>query len=281
MIQRFQSDPSVNFIILSPDVAGVGLTLVEANHVIHYGRWWNPAKESQATDRVYRLGQTKEVHVYYLIAKDPEGEFQSFDEKLDALIDRRLQMATDFLMPLPEESLNEAEFCKDIFENDPSLRESISAADINLLTWERFESLIGILEEKTGNRSVVTPRSGDLGIDVVSINGNTVRLIQCKHTCAGREIDPDVIDETINAFDNYRAGYFTDKEYNIRRVIATNASIPPRVEKQCRIRNIEFMNTEAIASLLEKHNITMTDIDFKDRMRLNTMSDLSSFIANG
>ncbi|MCX6179875.1 MAG: SNF2-related protein [Chlorobiales bacterium] len=281
MIERFRSDPTINFIILSPDVAGVGLTLVEANHVIHYGRWWNPAKESQATDRVYRLGQTKDVHVYYLIAKDPEGEFQTFDEKLDALIDRRLKMANDFLMPLPEECMNEAEFCKDIFENDPSLSESISAVDVNLLTWERFESLIGILEEKTGNRSVVTPRSGDLGIDVVSINGNTVRLIQCKHTCAGREIDTDVIDETINAFDNYRAGYFTDKEYNIRRVIATNASIPPKVEKQCRLRNIDFMNTEAIASLLERHNITMTDIDLKDRMRLNTMSDLSSFIANG
>ena len=283
MIQRFQSDPSVNFIILSPDVAGVGLTLVEANHVIHYGRWWNPAKESQATDRVYRLGQKKDVHVYYLIAKDPEGEFQTFDEKLDALIDRRLKMASDFLMPLPEEGVNEQEFCKDIFEEEPFSGEplqSISSEDIKLLTWDRFESLIGILEEKVGNRSVVTPRSGDLGVDVVSIKGNTVRLIQCKHTCSGREINPDVINETVNAFDNYRAGYFTGSEYTLRRVLATNAVVPRLVVQQCKLGSIEIMNAEVIGELLKRHKVTMTDIDLNDQMRLKSLSELTGFIRN-
>ena len=280
MIERFKSDPSVNFIILSPDVAGIGLTLVEANHVIHYGRWWNPAKESQATDRVYRIGQTKDVHVYYLIAKDPEGEFQTFDEKLDALIDRRLKMATDFLMPLPEECMNEAEFCKDIFEEDPFLSVPISAEDIKLLTWDRFESLIGILEEKSGNRSVVTPRSGDLGIDVVSIKGNTVRLIQCKHTSVGGEINPDVINETVNAFDNYRAGYFSSG-YNLRLVLATNADVPRSVFQQCRLGSIEIMNIEVLGELLMKNMVTMSDVDLNDQMRLKSLSDLSAFIANG
>ena len=51
-------------LILSPDVAGIGLTLVEANHVFHYGRSWNPAKEAQATDRAFRIGQERDVHVY-------------------------------------------------------------------------------------------------------------------------------------------------------------------------------------------------------------------------
>src|SRR4030042_305090 len=67
IIQRFRNSNGFNVLVLSPDVAGIGLTLVEANHVIHYGRWWNPAKETQATDRVYRIGQTKDVHVYYPI----------------------------------------------------------------------------------------------------------------------------------------------------------------------------------------------------------------------
>jgi len=282
MIQRFKSDPSVNFIILSPDVAGVGLTLVEANHVIHYGRWWNPAKESQATDRAYRIGQTKDVHVYYLIAKDPEGEFQTFDEKLDALIERRLKMANDFLMPLPEERVNESEFCKDIFEEEfipEGSKQSISSEDIRLLTWDRFESLIGILEEKAGNRSIVTPRSGDLGIDVVSINGRTVRLIQCKHTCSGGVIDSEVINETINAFDNYRAGYFTGSEYTLRCVLATNASIPQSVVQQCRLHGIEIINMQVLEEVLKKHKVTMTAIDLNDQMRIKTMSDLSAFIA--
>ena len=51
IIDRFRQTEGFNVIILSPDVAGIGLTITEANHVIHYGRWWNPARESQATDR--------------------------------------------------------------------------------------------------------------------------------------------------------------------------------------------------------------------------------------
>ncbi|MFN0112227.1 MAG: DEAD/DEAH box helicase [Blastocatellia bacterium] len=103
IVNRFRESTGFNVIILSPEVAGVGLTIIEANHVIHYGRWWNPAKESQATDRVYRIGQQRDVHVYHPIAKDPQAEFQTFDEKLDQLIERRLRLAADFLSPMPSE----------------------------------------------------------------------------------------------------------------------------------------------------------------------------------
>src|SRR5207247_4894694 len=97
IVSRLRESPGFNVLVLSPDVAGIGLTLVEANHVIHYGRWWNPAKEMQATDRVYRIGQTKDVHVYYPICRDPAGAFETFDEKLDALITRRKFVAQNFL----------------------------------------------------------------------------------------------------------------------------------------------------------------------------------------
>jgi hypothetical protein len=62
-LDEFRSQDGFNVIILSPVVAGVGITLTEANHVIHYTRLWNPAKEAQATDRVYRIGQQNEVFV--------------------------------------------------------------------------------------------------------------------------------------------------------------------------------------------------------------------------
>ncbi|MBL0052891.1 MAG: SWF/SNF helicase family protein [Bacteroidetes bacterium] len=52
--------------------AGVGLNVTHANHVIHYTRHWNPAKEEQATDRAYRIGQEKDVHVYYPMAVFPD-----------------------------------------------------------------------------------------------------------------------------------------------------------------------------------------------------------------
>lgn len=106
LLERFRSSPGFGVIILSPFVAGVGLTLTEANHVVHYGRWWNPAVEGQATDRAYRIGQTKPVHVYYPILTDPTGEIaQTFDEALDTLITSRRTLASDFLSPVSEDDV--------------------------------------------------------------------------------------------------------------------------------------------------------------------------------
>jgi hypothetical protein len=85
-------------------VAGIGLTIVEANHVVHYGRWWSPAVESQATDRAYRIGQKKDVSVYLPILRDPSGRVSpTFDERLDLLMERKQRLAEDFLRPLPPE----------------------------------------------------------------------------------------------------------------------------------------------------------------------------------
>ncbi len=65
-VDIFQSAPADIFdvMILSPKAGGVGLTLTAANHVIHLSRWWNPAVEDQCTDRVFRIGQNKEVTIY-------------------------------------------------------------------------------------------------------------------------------------------------------------------------------------------------------------------------
>ncbi|MGA8437273.1 MAG: C-terminal helicase domain-containing protein [Candidatus Sulfotelmatobacter sp.] len=97
-------------LILSPFLAGVGLTIVEANHVIHYGRWWNPAVEAQATDRVYRLGQTKEVHVYIPILEDGTDQVSlTFDQLLDSLMEAKKGLSEgalhkdDFLTPQMKE----------------------------------------------------------------------------------------------------------------------------------------------------------------------------------
>jgi hypothetical protein len=104
ILDEFRNQPGFGILILSPFVAGVGLTITEANHVIHYGRWWNPAVESQATDRTYRIGQTKPVYVYLPILHDPSGAIPTtFDQRLDALMERRYRLAEDFLRPLEDE----------------------------------------------------------------------------------------------------------------------------------------------------------------------------------
>lgn len=115
ILHDFRSKPGFNVLILSPFVAGIGLTIVEANHVVHYGRWWNPAVESQATDRAYRIGQTKEVSVYLPILRDPSWRVApTFDERLDLLMDRKQRLAEDFLRPLPPESEMGSELFTDL-----------------------------------------------------------------------------------------------------------------------------------------------------------------------
>ena len=104
ILNEFRASPGFNVLILSPFVAGIGLTIVEANHVFHYGRWWNPAVESQATDRAYRIGQEKSVSVYLPILQDPSGRIpKSFDQSLNSLMEGKQRVADDFLRPLPAE----------------------------------------------------------------------------------------------------------------------------------------------------------------------------------
>ena len=82
-------------IILSPVAVGFGVNIQAANHVVHYTRHWNPAKEDQATDRAYRIGQEREVYVYCPIVE--AEDFVTFDVKLDALLTFKRNLAQDML----------------------------------------------------------------------------------------------------------------------------------------------------------------------------------------
>lgn len=87
MVERFQGNRADQVFLLSLKAAGTGLNLTAASHVIHYDLWWNPAVEAQATDRVYRIGQHKNVMVYRFIAKG------TFEERIDAMIQKKKDLA--------------------------------------------------------------------------------------------------------------------------------------------------------------------------------------------
>jgi SNF2 family DNA or RNA helicase len=91
IIDRFQSENGFGVIVMSPVAAGVGLTVVGANNVIHLERHWNPAKEAQATDRVYRIGQKRDVNVYYPMALHPN--VRSFDLQLNELLTNKIDLS--------------------------------------------------------------------------------------------------------------------------------------------------------------------------------------------
>ncbi|NLD73592.1 MAG: DEAD/DEAH box helicase, partial [Chloroflexi bacterium] len=88
MLERFQEDeraPSI--FVLSLKAGGTGLNLMRANHVFHYDRWWNPAVENQATDRAYRIGQTRNVQVHKFICPG------TLEERIDQLIESKIALA--------------------------------------------------------------------------------------------------------------------------------------------------------------------------------------------
>lgn len=96
-VEAFQKEAGFDVMLLSPKAGGVGITLTAANHVIHLSRWWNPAVEDQCSDRVYRIGQVKPVHIYYPLAVLPGAEEFSFDMQLQQLMDRKRTLAQNLL----------------------------------------------------------------------------------------------------------------------------------------------------------------------------------------
>ena len=110
LIKEFQTNPDIKVFIASLLAGGTGIDLTAASVVIHYDRWWNPTKENQATDRVHRIGQHKNVHVFKLITKG------TLEEKIDSLISKKSAIFSRFL------------------ENDRQLLQSLTRQDIiNLL----------------------------------------------------------------------------------------------------------------------------------------------------
>lgn len=85
-LDKFRQDPKCEVFVASLQAAGVGIDLVSASVVIHYDRWWNPAKENQATDRVHRIGQSRGVQVFKMVTKN------TIEEHIHRLIEKKMQL---------------------------------------------------------------------------------------------------------------------------------------------------------------------------------------------
>lgn len=101
LVQRFQEDEAVPFFVLSLKAGGSGLNLTAASHVVHFDRWWNPAVENQATDRAFRIGQTKNVLVHKFVCRG------TVEEKIDELIESKKQLSKELLEGGAELNLTE------------------------------------------------------------------------------------------------------------------------------------------------------------------------------
>ena len=96
IVRRFNSEQHERVLLASLLAGGVGIDLTGASIVIHYDRWWNPAKEDQATDRVHRLGQRRFVQVFKLITRD------TVEERIDELIRSKTRLMDEVVAPTEE-----------------------------------------------------------------------------------------------------------------------------------------------------------------------------------
>lgn len=101
MVKEFNSEKYIPYMVLSLKAGGVGLNLTAANHVIHFDRWWNPAVENQATDRAFRIGQTKNVMVHKFVTSG------TIEEKIDNIIEQKKKLSGDILTSAGEQWITE------------------------------------------------------------------------------------------------------------------------------------------------------------------------------
>lgn len=87
MVERFQGEKGPPLFVLSLKAGGLGLNLTAASYVFHFDRWWNPAVENQATDRAFRIGQTKNVQVHKFVC------LGTLEERIDAMIEQKKELA--------------------------------------------------------------------------------------------------------------------------------------------------------------------------------------------
>ena len=91
LIERFNTDPACRVFVGSLKAGGTGIDLVAASVVIHYDRWWNAAKEDQASDRVHRIGQRRGVQVFKLVT------LGTLEEKISAIIEKKRRLMADIV----------------------------------------------------------------------------------------------------------------------------------------------------------------------------------------
>ena len=258
-IKAFQERAGFGVIILSPVAVGFGVNIQAANHVVHYTRTWNPAKEDQATDRAYRIGQTKDVFVYYPVVE--AEDFITFDVKLDQLLSRKRELATDMLNGSGD--LGSRDF--DIEDVVPpgkvdGMNPRIDIETTNSMDGRYFEGLVAALWAKQGHGMVqVTPSAGDHGVDVVVIADGMGMLVQAKQsTRDDARLGWDAIRDVVGGEAHYRRRF---PNIEFQKYVITNQRFNRDAHAQAEENGVLLIERPKLEELLEAHPIHMTDVE--------------------
>jgi hypothetical protein len=255
-INEFQRAPGFSVIILSPLAVGFGVNIQAANHVVHYLRHWNPAKEDQATDRAYRIGQTRDVYVYCPLTV--ADDFKTFDVKLDELLTRERSLAGDMLQR--PSGISGADF--DLREITPDGHQELKNEPITIDLIERsspsfFEAIVAALWQKQGYRCFLTQQS-DAGVDVVGVRESEGVLIQCKSSSsASRQLGWEAVRDVVGGTAIYAEKFPTVR---FRRIGITNQTFNERAHERARVNGVELIEQSQLAQVIADCPIATLDV---------------------
>jgi hypothetical protein len=257
-IAAFQAKPGFGVIILSPVAVGFGVNIQAANHVIHYTRHWNPAKEDQATDRAYRIGQTLPVYVYcpIVFAED----FTTFDIKLDRLLRVKRELAQDMLNGTGDVSPSDFAI-EDLAPGSTAtgISTRISASHLLLMDWAYFECLIVALSLKQGFKPAYRTPPKDKGVDVVAIKASTGALYQCKTT----SVDGGAL--SWNAVKDVVAGEAAYKKHHpgiaFEKFAVTNQYFNKLAREQADLNRVTLLDQDDLTEMLARYEVMTMDVE--------------------
>lgn len=224
---------------------------------IHYTRTWNPAKEDQATDRAYRIGQTRDVTVYYPIIT---ADFVTFDMKLDRLMDRKRGLSDDMLNGCGDLATSDFADLGAPEGGEVFTDASLDLHDIAQFDGKTFECLIAVILAKQGYPLIYrTPDQGDAGVDVVAIRESEGLLVQCKTSLTstsglGWEAVKDVVGGTAFYELKHSGVSFT-------RIAATHHWFNQTAMSHAEINGVVLWDGEELKNLLQNFPVSRFEVE--------------------
>jgi Holliday junction resolvase len=258
-IKAFQAKAGFGAIILSPLAVGFGVNIQAANHVIHYTRPWNPAKEDQATDRAYRIGATKDVYVYYPVIH--ANDFITFEMKLHELLECKRELADDMLNGAGDIMPAEFDLADVAPDRDEVLfADMVTLDDVLQMRPDYFEGLVAALWQQRGFREVQrTPGSGDDGVDVVAIQRPRGELIQCKTSSTkDARLDWQAIKDVVAGAAAYEKRH---PDVRFKKICVTNQFFNANARRHAENNQVELYDQPRLAKLLADHPVRLTEIE--------------------
>lgn len=259
IVDAFNQKEGFAILILSAEAGGVGFNITAANHVIHLSRCWNPAKEDQATDRVYRIGQGKEVYVYLPIAQYEGGD--SFDVKLDQLLQYKRSLSQSVIFPTADTEVDGQDMYNELVGwNNVMGSESACGTssywtieDTDKVTGDVFERMVAKLYASIpGYAAEETKQTNNYGVDVVVETDQKSRqglLVGCRQMM-GASLSHDSVEAICSAIPFYEK----QRGYHFSGVVVTNAlDFTSHDKERAAAAGVKLIARQDLTKLLERY----------------------------